>query len=115
MKKLLTDLKEQGCNVEKALERFCYDEELYEQCYVKLMSNEEFGRLSKQITEKNKEEALKITHSLKGMLANMELLSLRTAVLKVEEQVKSEEWQEGMLRYAELMNLKSEYDNILQR
>ena len=114
MKVFLNDLQDQGCHIEKALERFFYDEELYVQCYSKLMGSEEFELLQKKVKSQEKEDGLKVTHSLKGVLANLELTPMRELVLEIETSIKNDFWQEANLKCRELMKMKSLYKNILQ-
>ena len=107
-------LKEQGCNIEKALERFFYDKELYIQCYSKLIKSEDFLQLQESVKKENKETSLKLTHALKGVLANLELVSMHSVVLEIESDIKKDSWQEGYLKCMELAKIKAFYSNILQ-
>lgn len=114
MREILSNLKEEGCNIEKALERFFYDEELYIQCYGKLFESEEFALLQKRIAAKEKEASLKSTHSLKGVLANLELTPMRSVVLEMETAIKTDSWQEAAIQCEDLIKMKTFYRNILQ-
>ena len=114
MRIVLNRLKEKGCNIEKALERFFFDEELYMQCYSKLMESGEFVLVQKSIVAKEKDASLKATHTLKGVLANLELTPMREVVLEMEALIKIESWQEANRKCMELMEMKSVYRNILQ-
>lgn len=114
MRRILIDLKKNGCDMEKALERFFQDEELYIQCYIKLIESEEFELVQNRIAAGEKDAALKSTHSLKGTLANLELLPLRKVVLEIEDSIKKDSWQEAADKSLELLKMRSFYQNILQ-
>jgi len=107
-------LKNWGCDVDGAMERFLEDEELYVSCLQMVVSDANFEKLGITLKEKEIEQAFDASHTLKGVFANLGL----TSMLHLSEQI-VEPLRKGMAEnlwepYEELLREREQLIRILE-
>lgn len=100
---IFQDLKNWGCDVDGAMERFLEDEELYLSCLQMVVSDSNFEKLGTALREKNIEQSFDCSHTLKGVFANLGL----TPMLHLSEQIVEP------LRKGSEENLWGQYEALL--
>lgn len=101
---LLEQLKNWGCDVDGALERFVGDEELYQACLHTVLTDPAFEGLGEALRGQRGKEAFDFAHSLKGVLGNMGLTPMYAIIVRLVEP----------LRAGSLENLLPVYEELLQ-
>ncbi|MEG0092162.1 MAG: Hpt domain-containing protein, partial [Oscillospiraceae bacterium] len=76
MSKLLENLREQGEDIQGAMERFLDDEELYEQCFESFLEDRAFEQLASSLKNQSYDEAFDYAHMLKGVSGNLGLTTM---------------------------------------
>lgn len=85
MGKLFEELEKRGCNVEEIKERFVDDEEFYEMCLEKLITDNNFKKLGTTLKAGSAEEAFVCAHTLKGVISNMGLKDMYDTIVEIVE------------------------------
>lgn len=85
MSTLLDALREWGCDVDGALERFMGDETLYQACLHSVMEDKNFDGLLEMLNQRDVKQAFEHAHTLKGVLANMGLTPMYDIVVRLVE------------------------------
>lgn len=105
---LLEELRNWGCDIDGALERFIGDEELYITCLYTVLADKAFGGLGEALGAGQVREAFEYAHTLKGVLANMGLTPMYDITVRIVEPLRVGEDTEGLLAlYEELLQAKS--------
>ena len=103
---LLDELRNWGCDVDGALERFVGDEDLYKMCLNTVLVDKSFAGLGETLRASQVKEAFDHAHTLKGVLANMGLIPMFDIVVRIVEPLRTGD-TEGLLPiYEELMQSK---------
>ncbi len=89
MSMLLDALREWNCDVEGALERFVWDEELYTECLNTVLEDETFKELGTALEQNRIDDAFDFAHTLKGVLANMGLTPLYDITVRIVEPLRA--------------------------
>lgn len=104
---LLEELKNWGCDIDGALERFVGDEELYKTCLYTVLSDKAFEGLGEALRTGQVREAFDYAHTLKGVLANMGLTPMYDVTVRMVEPLRAGN-ADGLLPvYEELLQTKS--------
>lgn len=107
-KAMLDTLRQWGCDIDAALERFVEDEDFYWECYNILFQGQELGELEEHLNKGEVEDAFICAHGMKGTIGNLgltplfELLSPMVEILRagkldgVQEQFEllKQSWEE---------------------
>lgn len=110
----LMDLKQYlDIDIEESLkERFMDEEALYLRFLRKLLTTQDFKLLEKLVAEKNWAEALRKAHNLKGVCANLGLLSLSAAFAALVKLLRSESFTADDVQ-SRLDGLRCEWEKTL--
>lgn len=103
MGKLFEELEKRGCNIEEIKERFVDDEEFYEMCLEKLITDENFEKLGVTLKEKDTEAAFVCAHTLKGVISNMGIKDMYETIVEIVEP----------LRQRQIDGLYPKYETLL--
>ena len=110
---IFRELKNWGCDVDGAMERFLEDEELYVSCLQMVVSDANFEKIGTTLKEKEIEQAFDASHTLKGVFANLGLTPMLLLAERIVEPLRkgSEEnlWEE----YEALLGANEQLKTIL--
>lgn len=109
MKKLYEDLTENGVDIEHTMERFMDNEAIYERFLKKFLSDPNYELLGKSLHEKNYEDALSSSHTLKGVCGN---LGMNVLFKKLEKMVTDIRAGEYSTLDAQYEDMKPNYESI---
>ncbi|MDD3252438.1 MAG: Hpt domain-containing protein [Lachnospiraceae bacterium] len=113
MRTELEQLKQAGCDIDGALERFLQDEEFYLECYEQVMADENFEGLGDALKAHNVEQAFDCAHALKGVIANMGLTPVFNQLAKIVEPLRAGK-DEGLLEpYQKLLDIREEFRKLI--
>lgn len=113
MMNVLDDLRDWGCDVEGALERFVGDEELYRVCLNTVLSDKAFAGLGGALQAGDVQEAFDHAHTLKGVLANMGLTPMYDITVDLVEPLRAGNADNLLPVYERLMEAKEKLTDIL--
>lgn len=97
------NLSNWGCDVEIALNRFLNDENLYLGCLKMLIADETFEKLGESIRNNDISIAFDCSHTLKGVISNLEITPMLKIVVEILEP----------LRRGESQGLSNKYDLLI--
>lgn len=102
-------LEKAGVNLEGALHRFMESEALYEKFLSKFLQDETFKHLEESISAGDIDNAFRNAHTMKGLVANLDLECLHNILIPMTGQLK-----EGNMNDIndKLYLLKLHYDKI---
>ena len=103
MTKILEELKNWGCDVDGAMERFMGDEELYMSCLKTVVNDKAYEALHDGLLEGDLQGAFDNAHTLKGVLANMGLTPMFDIVVRIVEPLRAGNMENLMPVYEELV------------
>lgn len=106
MEALFKQLREWGCDVDGAMERFLGEEELYRNCLFMLTEDACFENLKKALAEGDIEAAFHNAHTLKGVIANMGVSPMFDIIVQIVEPLREGELEGLMPLYEELVEKK---------
>lgn len=112
---LLKELKSWGCEVDKTMERFIGDEELYEACLHTVLQDKSFDKLGTALKEGQILEAFDSAHTLKGVLANLGLTPMYDIVVRIVEPLRVGKTAGLLPVYEELLRAKDVLASMLAR
>lgn len=104
---LLEELRNWGCDIDGALERFVGDEELYRTCLYTVLSDKAFEGLGEALRAGQVSEAFDYAHTLKGVLANMGLTPMYEVIVRMVEPLRVGKGDGLLPVYEELLQTKS--------
>lgn len=104
---LLEELKNWGCDIDGALERFVGDEDLYRTCLYTVLSDKAFDGLGETLRAGQVKEAFDYAHTLKGVLANMGLTPMYDITVRIVEPLRAGNGEGLLPIYEELLQAKS--------
>lgn len=114
MSTLLDELKDWGCDVDGAMERFMGDEELYRICLHSVLSDKSFGGLCEALQRNDVDEAFDHAHTLKGVLANMGLTPMFDITVRIVEPLRAGNSENLLPVCEELMQAKDRLGKLLE-
>jgi HPt (histidine-containing phosphotransfer) domain-containing protein len=115
MNDILNRLREWGCDIDGAMERFINDEELYVSCLDSVLSDENFEKLGEALKACNVDLAFECAHTLKGVLGNMGLTPLYDVVVKIVEPLRNGQSNGLTSDYNQLVAAKQQLEEIVGR
>ena len=68
---MINKLRDWGCDVEEALERFVNDQELYCTCFSMFLADDSFNALKQSVECGNCKASFEACHTLKGVAGNL--------------------------------------------
>lgn len=118
MNRLLTNLAEQGCDMEDAKKRLLEDEDFLEQCIRMTALDPAFSELEQAIAAHASTEAFYAVHSLKGVFGNIGLTPLYLLATQIVEPLRNGELTPDvevlcetlLTQQQQLLSLIEEYD-----
>lgn len=113
MTALLDALKDWGCDIDGALERFVGDEELYVTCLHSVLTDKAFFGLGEALKKGEMKEAFGYAHTLKGVLANMGLTPMFDISVRIVEPLRAENDENLMPIYEELLQAKDKLEAMI--
>lgn len=113
MSRLIDELKEWGCDVDVAMDRFIQDEDLYISCLEKFIDDASFGQLKICLEEKNYEETFNHAHTLKGVAANLGLDPLFACISSMVEDLRVEKYDQLEKQLAEIDKAHARFCEIM--
>lgn len=103
---LLDKLRNWGCDVDGALERFVGDEDLYKMCLNTVLEDKAFAGLGETLRASQTKEAFDHAHTLKGVLANMGLTPMFDITVRIVEPLRTGDTDGLLSIYEELLESK---------
>ena len=114
MTTVLTKLKNWGCDVDGAMERFMGDEELYASCLQAVVNDKAYGALYDALMENNCQKAFDSAHTLKGVLANMGLTPMYQIVVEIVEPLRAGNMENLLPKYEILVGANEQLRSIIE-
>lgn len=109
-----TLLIDSGVDIDSAIERFVGNENLYARMLKKFLEESSYNRLVKAISDKDPDEAVSASHTLKGLCGNLSF----TALFKLfENQVnlfRADEWDKAVGLMPEISEKYKEMTNVIK-
>lgn len=90
VQRIFENLNNWDCEVDKALQRFLSDEELYYKCLCDFCNDEAFNLLKQSILNKEYKNVFQNAHSLKGVSANLGLIPIYNSCNNITELVRND-------------------------
>lgn len=87
---LLKRLEQWGCDITSARERLCGDEDLLIECICSFKNGTETFELQSAVEKRDYTNAFHYAHTIKGVVANLELTPLYTTISIVVEALRME-------------------------
>ncbi len=101
---MIDKLKNWGCNVDEALERFVDDKELYITCFNMFLVDPSFVSLEQALNAQDVKAAFEACHTLKGVAGNLSAGPLYQSICDLTEK----------LRAGSMENTQQDLEKILQ-
>lgn len=76
MQNKIKNLRNWGCDIDGALDRFLNDDDLYKECLEMFLEDENLFELKKHINDTDQSVPFSIVHALKGVSGNLGLTPL---------------------------------------
>ncbi len=105
------ELIEWGVNWSDVQDRFMGNDALVEKFMFKFLNDRSFPDLTRELENKNVEEAFKACHTLKGVMGNLALDGFKEPVLELTEVLRAGSL-EGSLELYE--KIKEKYDPLIE-
>lgn len=109
---MLEKLKNDGSDVEDALERFMGREDLYIRFLHKFLEDTNFADLKESILKENYIEAFKFAHTLKGVTGNLGLTPLYSEVAILVEDLRNWESEGKGRNPEEIKEVKEMFQKV---
>lgn len=113
MKDTIERLREWGCDMDGAMERFLNDEDLYRDCLNAVIEDEAFDRLKTALDAHNAQEAFGYAHTLKGVLANMGLTPMFDIITLLVEPLRAGNCENLMPEYGKLIESREKLKSLM--
>lgn len=113
MGEVIAELKNWGCDVNGALERFLGDEELYVSCLQTVIQDPAYEKLGEALKAQNIKDAFEYSHTLKGVLANMGLTPIYDIDVRIVEPLRAGNSENLMSVYEELLAANARLKSII--
>lgn len=98
----ITALKNGGLDVDKTIERFSGNADMYERFLKKFPNDESYGQIAPAFAANDKEAALTAAHTLKGVSANLGMIALYEACSKTVALIRAEQFEQARDSCAEI-------------
>lgn len=114
MEEKLLKLKEMGCDLDGAMNRFLDDREFYFECYEKALTDKDFEELKEALLQRDAKAGFEYAHALKGVIANLGLTSLLEKISEIVEPLRFGNYEEELLeKYEAMMQERERYLALL--
>lgn len=97
------ELREYGCDMDGAMNRFLNDVELFNKCLDSVLADEAFEKLGQALEANQVRPAFEYAHTLKGVIGNMGLTPLYEIVVEIVEPLRVGNSEGMMEKYKDLM------------
>lgn len=111
---MLNNLREWGCEVDDALERFVNDEALYIMCMNLFVEDSFFETLGEAIKSKDYESAREATHTLKGVAGNVSAGPLSAVISILMDKLRAEDYSDLDSYYTQIIQYRDSLTIILK-
>lgn len=108
-------LRDMGCDVEEAMERFLDDEEFYLECVGKVLCDEQFDKLKTALENEQTQDGFDCAHTLKGLAANVGLVSLEEKLSAIVEPLRAGKEEDFTIKYQDLVDERAKYVEIIAK
>ena len=115
MDKLLTQLKEWGCDIDGAMERLDQDTELYRDCLQMFKDDPAFDALGEAVKSGDIQAGFDQAHTIKGVAANLGLSPIWQNVFPLVEIYRAGKTDGAQDAYALLIKSLTEFREILAK
>ncbi len=92
MKKFYEDLSTYGVNIENVMDRFMNNEDIYERFLKKFLDDPNYKLLEQSLIDKNYEDALSSSHTLKGVCGNLGMDTMFKLLEKMVADIRAEDY-----------------------
>lgn len=107
-------LRNWGCDIDGAFERFLNDGDLYDECLMMFVEDENIDALKDHINDKDQQVPFVIVHTLKGVTGNLGLTPLYESLVILCENLRNNKYdpksgiyervQSDLDKFVEIMN-----------
>ena len=95
-------LKGGGFDLEKTIERFSGNVDMYERFLKKFPNDESFAQIAPAFAANNREAALNAAHTLKGVSANLGMTALYEACSNTVDLIRADKFEDARASCAEI-------------
>lgn len=99
MSKKIEKLREWGCDINGALERFLNDQDLFNECLLMFVEDDNIEELSRHINDENQQVPFVIVHTLKGVSGNLGLTPLYESLVVLCESLRNNKYDKNSGEY----------------
>lgn len=113
MGEVISELKNWGCDISGALDRFLDDEELYISCLHTVIYDPAYEKLGEALNAQQIADAFEYAHTLKGVLANMGLTPIYDIAVRIVEPLRAGNGENLIPVYEELLAANARLKSII--
>lgn len=107
MSERIKKLREWGCDINGAFERFLNDQELYNECLLMFVDDDNIKELEKHINDENQQVPFILVHTLKGVSGNLGITPLYKSLVVLCESLRNNKYDKNSDEYNKVdKNLK---------
>lgn len=110
---MINQLKNWGCNVDEALERFVNDKELYCTCFNMFIADDSFNQLQENVKKGECKASFEACHTLKGVAGNLGAGPLYIAICELTERLRAGNMDDAEQFVETIFKLRDEAQQIL--
>jgi HPt (histidine-containing phosphotransfer) domain-containing protein len=110
---MINQLRNWGCNIDEALERFVNDKELYCTCFNMFLADDSFERLKENIKNGDCKASFEACHTLKGVAGNLAAGPLYTVLCELTEHLRAGNLDDAEQHLETILKFRDEAQQIL--
>lgn len=110
---MIDRLRNWGCNVEEALERFVNDRELYCTCFNMFLTDNSFDSLKEHVKAGDCKASFEACHTLKGVAGNLSAGPLYQAICELTERLRAGNMENAEEYVEKILKARDEVQRIL--
>lgn len=110
---MINKLRDWGCDVEEALERFVNDQELYCTCFSMFLADDSFNALKQSVECGNCKASFEACHTLKGVAGNLGAGPLYAEICVLTEKFRSGNLDDAMHHVENIFKYRDEALNLI--
>lgn len=110
---MINRLRNWGCNVDEALERFVNDEGLYCTCFNMFLVDATFEQLKEAVKNGDCKAAFEACHTLKGVGGNLSAGPLYTAICDLTERLRAENMENAEEHVEKILKYRDEVQQLI--
>jgi HPt (histidine-containing phosphotransfer) domain-containing protein len=99
MSETIEKLRDWGCDIDGAFERFLNDRDLYNECLSMFVEDENIFELEKHINDDNQQVPFVIVHTLKGVAGNLGITPLYESLVTLCESLRVNKYDKNSGEY----------------